>query len=103
MVGQLNLGYLLERCTGQDLTPQAVEKLSGGERQRVALARALVGQPSLYLLDEVTSALDPATARLVEELLLDEPAAVIHVSHKPDPQLTARYHRHFRLENGKLV
>ena len=37
----------------------------------MALARALVGQPSLYLLDEVTSALDPATARLVEELLLE--------------------------------
>jgi ATP-binding cassette, subfamily B, bacterial len=39
--------------------------LSGGQRQRVALARALVRLPSLLLLDDTTSALDPATERAV--------------------------------------
>ncbi|MEG3768054.1 type I secretion system permease/ATPase [Alteromonas sp. 14N.309.X.WAT.G.H12] len=39
--------------------------LSGGRRQAVALARAMVRNPSIYLLDEPTSAMDSATEKQV--------------------------------------
>lgn len=43
--------------------------LSGGQRQRVALARALVRGPRILVLDDTTSALDPATEAIVLERL----------------------------------
>lgn len=45
------------------------DALSAGERQLVSLARARIGDPGLLILDEATSAVDPATERQVSEAL----------------------------------
>ena len=39
--------------------------LSGGQRQRIALARALIRRPRLLVLDDATSAVDPAVERTI--------------------------------------
>jgi ABC-type polar amino acid transport system ATPase subunit len=59
--------------------------LSGGQAQRVAIARALAMSPSVMLLDEVTSALDPELVGEVLEVirqLTEEGMTMIIVTHE---------------------
>lgn len=59
-------------------------KLSGGQRQRLAIARALIHKPRLLLLDEATTALDPATETEILSTLADLKGSltVVAISHQ---------------------
>jgi putative ABC transport system ATP-binding protein len=66
---------------------QRASRLSAGEQVRVALARALAAEPSLLLVDEPTSRLDQANARVVAEMLIEiareRNVTVICATHDP--------------------
>jgi NitT/TauT family transport system ATP-binding protein len=65
--------------------------LSGGQRQRIALARALVTAPRVLLLDEPSSALDPAVAARIQgelrRLQAESGFACITATHRVDEAL----------------
>ena len=90
LLSTVGLGELGDRLPAQ---------LSGGEAARAGLARALVRKPALWLLDEPTGNLDPATAEEVFGFLLRLHAELrpttLLVTHNPD--LAARCERIVRL------
>ncbi len=90
LLSTVGLGELGDRLPAQ---------LSGGEAARAGLARALVRKPALWLLDEPTGNLDPATAEEVFGFLLRLHAELrpttLLVTHNPD--LATRCERIVRL------
>lgn len=77
-------------------------RLSGGERQRIALARGWVLDGPILMLDEPTSHLDEATARIVTARIaaLRGRRTVVVVAH--DPALTAIADRVAVVTNGRV-
>ena len=80
---------------------RASSRISGGEKQRVALARGLLLGKQLYLLDEVTSALDAASKKAVFNVFSDPQLTVLSVTH--DPEWMGNCSVIFELESGKLT
>jgi ATP-binding cassette, subfamily B, bacterial len=102
---ELGLGDWVGSLTDGLDTPvgQRGEALSVGERQLVALARAQIGDPGLLILDEATSAVDPATERRITEALrrLSAGRTVVTIAHRLSTAEAAD--RVFVFDAGRLV
>ncbi|MGH7504448.1 MAG: ATP-binding cassette domain-containing protein, partial [Longimicrobiales bacterium] len=114
---QAELAATIDRLDGWDWTHRAeatltrlgvdgwnrdVNGLSGGEGKRVAIARALLAQPDLLLLDEPTNHLDADTVLFLEEYHIDDPGAVMLITH--DRYFLDRVvDRMIEISNGELT
>ena len=58
------------------------KNFSGGQRQRIEIATALAKEPTIVLMDEGTSALDPKTEAKVMEHLYDMGITLIMIAHR---------------------
>lgn len=68
-----------------DLKNKSINQLSGGQQQRVFLARALVNSPSLLIMDEPSTALDPETRinffELIKKINQEQGTTIIIITH----------------------
>ncbi len=81
--------------------------LSGGQQQRLCIARAIAISPSVILMDEPCSALDPIATAIVEELIeeLRQNYTIVIVTHSMQQaarvsQRTAYFHLGYLVEYG---
>ncbi len=98
--------HMLENILAHGFNTVVGEKgvtLSGGQKQRVALARTILSHPDILILDDVTSAVDTETERIIFEKLTEEirQKTTIIISHR----ITSIQHadRIFVLEKGRIV
>jgi energy-coupling factor transport system ATP-binding protein len=93
----LGISLLLGRTTSE---------LSGGELQRVALAAALAAQPSLLVLDEPTSQLDPVSGdeliATLRRLNQDRDTAILLAEHRLERCISVA-DRVLALDGGRIV
>jgi putative ABC transport system ATP-binding protein len=108
LLGQSDAGRvqaMLEAVGLGSLGARLPQQLSGGQLQRVAIARALVHRPRLLLADEPTGNLDPGTAALVMQALVQQcrahRSALVLVTHSA--AATARADRVLHLRSEGLT
>lgn len=79
------------------------QELSGGERQRISIARALLCSPSILILDEATSSIDPESENAVQSAIdrVTQDRTTIMIAHRLSTLL--KCDRIVVLEEGKIV
>lgn len=86
------------------LTPDILRKptsvISGGEQQRIAIIRGILMQKKVFLLDEVTAGLDAPNRDIVLQMIKQQEATILSVSH--DPLWCKAATIIYRVENGRV-
>jgi multidrug/hemolysin transport system ATP-binding protein len=99
------LAELAKMLDFEDLFDRTVEKLSGGQRRRIDIARALFHRPSILILDEPTTGLDPQTRRLlwnvIDALRKEEHLTVLLTTHYMEETADSDYC--IIIDSGKMV
>ncbi len=79
------VGGYLERFDLTDARKKKVKELSKGMQQKAQLITTLIHEPSLVIIDEPFSALDPVNTQMVKDILREERAkgtAIVMCSHQ---------------------
>ena len=96
--------FILDQPNGyQSPTGDRGNLLSGGQKQRIAIARALLINPSIIILDEITSALDAESDRFIQEMLekLRGRLTIFIAAHRL--RTIMRADRVYFIEEGKIM
>lgn len=98
--------YLLERFNISKLRKSEALSLSGGEKRRLTIARSLCTDPSLLMLDEPFSGVDPIAVgdiqRIVRELRDEDGLSILITDHNVRETLHIVDHAYL-LHEGQLI
>ena len=61
--------YVSSLPNGYDTMMREDDSLSVGQKQQISIARAMIGDPSMIILDEATSSVDPLTEKLIQNAM----------------------------------
>ncbi len=85
----------------QGIVTERGKNFSGGQRQRIEIATALVKEPTILLMDEGTSALDPKTEAQVMKHIYDVGITLIMIAHRLET--IAQCNQIYVIEHGRIT
>lgn len=85
-----------------DILKKNFSDLSGGEKQRIAITQVMMLEKPIYILDEITSALDPRNIKNVVKTLTNNPMRTLIVT-SHDPYWNNYANQKINMSKGKIA